>query len=298
MKICYNAGGKTITSCIFAKDSLFAVSYEHGSGPGRVFIIELDLHDDGTLRERRCVPIALPDEPVWDGERNHPQFLALDETGSALWLNTKVGLLVLPMHNLQPETCCLWKDLRVAEPRKRLRLLGNSVLFDTATRDVYILFDASRCCYDAMFNRENDEDVYDDSPCYVRRLAPSQKPAGKPWQVGTSRQSSFTQIPPTEWKTCSMLQKLAVLRRAPYIILVQDKVLSIPVQIFLESLRAPLLSNSQVSYPDLPGDYVCSAEFTIDGFSDSFCISASCLLRSTPQRLQVGCYQTSFSYRY
>ncbi|CAE7448426.1 unnamed protein product [Symbiodinium pilosum] len=224
MKICYNAGGKTITSCIFAKDSLFAVSYEHGSGPGRVFIIELDLHDDGTLRERRCVPIALPDEPVWDGERNHPQFLALDETGSALWLNTKVGLLVLPMHNLQPETCCLWKDLRVAEPRKRLRLLGNSVLFDTATRDVYILFDASRCCYDAMFNRENDEDVYDDSPCYVRRLAPSQKPAGKPWQV---------------------------------------------------------------SYPDLPGDYVCSAEFTIDGFSDSFCISASCLLRSTPQRLQV-----------
>ena len=143
LDVLYDAGSKDISSCLFAQGSLFALGRQHAASD---LVLEFELRD-GKLRELRCLPLILPDVAGWKGAfSSRPRFLAVDETGAALWLFADVGLFVLPTDTLQPHTCCLWKDLQVAEPRPKLRLTSKCVVLDTETRDIYVLFDASRCC--------------------------------------------------------------------------------------------------------------------------------------------------------
>ncbi|CAE7631728.1 ARPC1B [Symbiodinium sp. CCMP2456] len=225
LELLFNAGDMCIFNCIFAKGSFFALAAK-ADGQSK-YILELRLCE-GQFTELRRVPLVLPNCEGWSQmsqyERHRPRFLCLDDTGDALWVNSTVALLVLPIDTLEPHTCCLWKDLRVAEPREHLKLHVRSVLLHKQTREVYLLFDNSTGVFHSQYEDQAEVDdlsIYD--PCFVRRLLPSP-------EIG----------PP--WKVC---------------------------------------------YEDLPGDKVATANFTIDGFSDSFCFTESHMLESPFAHLQV-----------
>jgi len=147
------------------------------------------------------------------------RFLGLDSSGDALWLADTVGVFVVPLATLEARACCLWKDLRAAYPGKDVQLNHTSILLDRATRNLYVLLDASL----ALIRQDGDEDDVFQS-CYVHCLYPSAQ-GEHPWEV---------------------------------------------------------------YYNELPGEKVCAADFQIDGFSDSFCVTESCLLHLPEDRkLQV-----------
>ncbi|CAE7818743.1 ARPC1B [Symbiodinium sp. CCMP2592] len=179
LELLFNAGDMCIFNCIFAKGCLFALAAK-ADGESK-YILELRLCD-GLFTELRRVPLVPPSCGGWArSERQRPRFLCLDDTGDALWVNSSVALLVLPLDTLEPHACCLWKDLRVAEPREHLQLHVRSVLLHKQTREVYLLFDNSTGVFHTRYQTEIDDlSVYD--PCFVRRLIPS--PAiGPPWKV-------------------------------------------------------------------------------------------------------------------
>lgn len=178
LELLFNAADMCIFNCIFAKGCLFALAAK-ADGKSK-YILELRLCE-GQFTELRRVPLVLPNCEGWSQYDCRPRFLCLDDTGDALWVNSNVALLVLPIDTLEPHTCCLWKDLRVAEPREHLKLHVRSVLLHKQTREVYLLFDNSTGVFHSRYQTEVDDlSIFD--PCFVRRLLPSPE-IGPPWKV-------------------------------------------------------------------------------------------------------------------
>eukprot|EP00928_Gymnodinium_smaydae_P051927 TRINITY_DN3562_c0_g1_i3.p1 TRINITY_DN3562_c0_g1~~TRINITY_DN3562_c0_g1_i3.p1 ORF type:complete len:232 (-),score=21.88 TRINITY_DN3562_c0_g1_i3:176-871(-) len=168
----------SVSDCYFVDNSLYLLGET---------LVELVFSGDGTLQEKRRMSQDVPKSTEAGWRSMKTRFLGLDTTREALWIATSSGVYAVSLDTLDAQECLLWRDLKAASPYPEGEggHLHYQVLFDPATRDIYLFWDLSLRVF-----REYSADLETMSAnCEVYRLSPSEQ------DPGNYRDVHYTDLP-------------------------------------------------------------------------------------------------------